>query len=190
MPSSKPKAKRGNAQKTEKSRGVATADPSIEIELKNVFREIILKYKSFFDPGARSLKRFYRDDDLSDALEIEVIDQDRKIIFPSTLTSLERKIVHEISEELSLPHKSIGEGAQRKISVFFDKSPPGQKIWKSDSSETRTLTDNEEVSLSPVETGDICNRFDALPINDDAVDDENRNQKHDEDDQARCGRQC
>lgn len=52
--------------------------------------------------------------------QIEVFvqqDIDQELNFPYTLSSYERRKVHELAEMLHLEHRSIGEGKERRISV-------------------------------------------------------------------------
>ena len=52
-----------------------------------------------------------------EALRITYSPSERKLLFPPSLTSSERKAVHEIGDALGLLHASVGEGANRRVVV-------------------------------------------------------------------------
>ena len=98
----------------------------VDEELKNTYRKIIEKYRRLYidDEAAGSSKISSKGNDdceMSDALDIEVNQEKKKIDFPITLTSAERKVIHQVCEEFSLPHQSSGKGKNRKVTVFFSK---------------------------------------------------------------------
>ncbi|CAI9732054.1 DNA-binding protein SMUBP-2-like [Octopus vulgaris] len=74
-------------------------------------------------------------------------------IFPSTLNSFERMLVHEIANKLGLIHISEGEGKDRQIVV--KKSNNEQVISHSDTLEndsSKDLVDNEPIDNEPVDS--------------------------------------
>jgi len=132
---------------------------SIDLELKQAYRDIINKYKSFFGSDSKKLP-VSDDEDISSALDIEIVEKDSKIIFPSTLTSQERKVVHEVCDEQGLQHKSYGEGTGRHVCVFFEEK---RQKFNCKTESVKAIKADDPISIED----DICNRFVTMEIDDD-----------------------
>ena len=160
---------------------------SIELELKDAYRDIINKYRDVFGTSAQKLGK-NADEDISDALEIEVVQKESKIVFPSTLTSQERKVVHEICEEMSLQHKSYGEGAGRQVCVYFKEKRQKTNL-KTSKTVTKPKKQSDLVSI-PSKANDVSSRFVAMEI-DDMIDGEEDEVDNDDNNvQADNGKPC
>ena len=83
-----------------------------------MYRDILKKYRKLFLSGDAENEV---GSDMSGALEIEVDERERKIVFPGSLTSQERKAVHELCDQMKIIHRSVGEGKDRKVCVIFEE---------------------------------------------------------------------
>jgi ATP-dependent RNA/DNA helicase IGHMBP2 len=55
---------------------------------------------------------------------VDDITRSRRLVFPASLTSYQRMMVHSISEKLFVEHVSIGEGSDRHVEVYHSPIPP------------------------------------------------------------------
>lgn len=82
-------------------------------------------------------------------------DLEDEVVFPSTLTNIERKFLHKVAEELGLSSKSTGIGENRKITVT--KKTAKREAYSSDidipmlSVQSRTF-DTLRRFLTPIDT--------------------------------------
>ncbi|XP_030621793.1 DNA-binding protein SMUBP-2 [Chanos chanos] len=75
--------------------------------------------------------------------------------FPSTLNSHDRLLVHQLSEELGLKHRSQGEGKDRHITVSRAQTGPGKAPKEPENNQEEVSTQPEstsETSAEPVDT--------------------------------------
>jgi hypothetical protein len=49
-----------------------------------------------------------------------------RLVFPPTLSSFERRVLHSLAEELQLQHESVGEGTERCIHIWQSSSKAGK----------------------------------------------------------------